>query len=158
MVQELRTDDTPQVALVGKFAKDSCRGATHGVLKVHGIGQIDGKRQTIDDEIEPLAELMIASALFLVTRQEHQHDIKGIGIDDGRGVEKQAATEKSSQEIAVIDEMPEVVGIFKTIGNSRYLINEIDQQQIPYNGYCNTPGLLHHALISPLNLLLLLAG
>jgi hypothetical protein len=92
MVYELNTNDTSQITLVGELLEYSRCRATHGILEINGICQVDGKSEPIDYDEEPLTELVISLVFLLVKRKQHQYHIKHIGIEDGRRVEKQSST------------------------------------------------------------------
>ena len=39
--------------------------------------------QTVDDDEDPLADLLVGVVLFSVPRQEHQDDVGNVGHEDG---------------------------------------------------------------------------
>ena len=83
MIQKFCANDTSKISLISKLVKDCRCCATHGILEIHRICQVDGKGNTIDYEVKPFTEQMISFAFFLVPRQQHQHNIKYVGIYNG---------------------------------------------------------------------------
>jgi hypothetical protein len=94
-------------------------------LEIYGVGKVDGEGKTVDYEVDPFAEHVVSLALFLMKGQQHQHDVECIGVYDGRGVEKESASED-------VVGIAEITGILEIILASCYLIYNVYEQQIPY--------------------------
>ncbi len=82
-MQQLGTNNACQVALVGELAEHGSRGASHGILEIDRISQIDGQGDAVHQQEESLAKTMIGRPLLPMQREEHQHDIQHIGIENG---------------------------------------------------------------------------
>ena len=129
MVQELRADDAAEVAFVGELTEHRGRRTAQGIAKVHGVSKVDGQGKTVDNHKEPFTEQLVASTFLLVPGQEHQQDVEGVGVDDGRSVEEQSATEHITH--ALPKEGGEETGVLSIIRQTRHLIDEIHEQQVP---------------------------
>ena len=62
-------------------------------MEIDGVCEVDGKGNTVDDDKDPLAYLVIDIVLFQMQREEHHNDIEHIRIDNGRGIKQQASPE-----------------------------------------------------------------
>ena len=90
VAQEFGADDAAKVPFARELIEDRRGGAPHGVSEIDGVGQIDGKRQSVYNHKYPLADAVISGCLLEMQGEQHQHHIERIGIKDGRGVEHQA--------------------------------------------------------------------
>ena len=67
---------------------------------------------------------MIYPVLFPMQGEEHHHDIERIGIENGRCIKKQSSLEN-------IPCIGEIIPVFNIILQSGYLVNKVNQQQVP---------------------------
>ena len=58
MAQELQAYDAAQFIVGTELAEESYRRTSGGILAIHGIAEVRGETQTVDDEIEPFARLL----------------------------------------------------------------------------------------------------
>ena len=144
MSQGLGEEDAAEVLLVGELGEHGGRGAPHGEAEVAGIDEVDDETQTVDDDEYPAAELLVGGAFLRVPGQEHQHDIRDVGEEDGGGVEDEAAAE-DRQQIAI----GEIGGVDKQVDEAGQEIDDVGQQQVDDGNAkgCQefkTLGYLHH--------------
>ena len=126
MGQKLPADDTRQIALVRKLLHDRRGGAPHSKLEVNGVSEIDGKGYAVDNHEKPLAQLLIGLVLFPMQRKEHHDDIKHICVENGGSIKQQTSLEH-------VKGIGEIGCILQTILQTRYLIDQEYQQQVPQN-------------------------
>ena len=93
MTQKFRADDAPQVVLVGKLAENGACRATHRVLEIDGIGEVDGHCKGVNHYENPLADVVICVVFLPVERKKHQYDVECVRIENGRRVEQESAKE-----------------------------------------------------------------
>ena len=130
MAEGLGEEDSTEVALVAELAEHAGGGAAKRIGEVGGVAQVDHQCQTVHHDEEPLAEAMIGAGFLLVEREQHQHDVEGVGIDDSGRVEDQSSVEEPKQmgRLQTVLEMPDV---HQQIGHASDEINHIGQQQVP---------------------------
>ena len=51
MVDKLGSDDAAKIPFVGEFAEYRCRGATHRILEIDGVGEIHSQSNTIYNKV-----------------------------------------------------------------------------------------------------------
>ena len=129
MAHDLGPQHAPQVLLVGKLAEDGGRGASHGVLEVDGIGQVDGQCQCVDRHKHDAAELVPPMPLLAMPRQQHQHNEGNVGDEYGRGVEHKAARQQFAEAVGGKCRR-EVAVVLQEIGHTGYAIDDVGHQQV----------------------------
>ena len=130
VVEQLDKEDATQVVLARELAEHAGGGASEGVGEIGRVAQVDDERQTVDYDEEPFAEALVATRLLQIQGEEHQHDVEGVGVDDGRRVEGQTALEKP-QQMAEREPLGEMAEVDQQVGHAGDEINQEDQQEIP---------------------------
>ena len=134
--QELLGHDFRHVAcpLVAKLGKDRSGGALAGVGKIDAIHQvgIDGHR--VAHHVNPSHHAIEPLLLFPVQREEQKQNDQRVGIENGRGVEKQARPKKT-EHVAHRHR----VGIEAPVGEHEHQSAQreqhVDHKQIAHQGH-----------------------
>ena len=129
VVKGLFEEDGNQISLVGELAEDGGRGATHRITEIDGIAEVDEQCQAVDHNKQPAACLLIDDRLLAVPGQEHEHDVKAVGDEDGRGVEHQSA-QKQFQHVGIGHIRREKGVVDSKIEDTRQEIDHVGQHQV----------------------------
>ena len=98
MVQELGQDDGGDIALVGELAEyRDCRAPAR-VLEIDGIHQVARHCDGVGDDEQPLQCFVEAGAFFEVKRQEHEHQVQAVDIEQRRRVKYQCAVQSALEQ------------------------------------------------------------
>ena len=130
VVEQFDKEDAAQVVLARELAEHAGGGASEGIRKIGRVGQVDDERQAVDNDEQPFAETLVATRLLQIQGEEHQDDVEGVGVDDGRRVEGQTALEKP-QQMAERESVGEVAEVDQQVGYAGNEVNQEDQQEIP---------------------------
>ena len=125
MVEGLGEEDASQVVLVLKLLKDGGGGASHAITEIDAIAQVQSQRQDVDNHKYPAAHALIGGCLFFMQGEQHHQHPQGVGIENSRGVERQASTQ-DLQEMTPCEAVGKEVPVLEKKGHAGYEINHID--------------------------------
>ena len=98
MSQKFTQDDRCDVALGGKLGKYRDRRASARVLEIDRVHQVAGQGDAIGDDKQPPQHLVEARALLDMERQEHEHKVDAVDVEQRRCVKHQRAAQHGLEQ------------------------------------------------------------
>ena len=128
------TEDAAEVVFIAELMEYGDGGAAHGVLEVDGIAEVDDQGEGVDNDKHPAAQRVVGGVLLTTDGEEHHHHPENVGIEDGGGVEDDAATqqfEKMGMGEALGKESP----VLEEEGQTGHKVDHVGDEKVAEDGH-----------------------
>ena len=104
VVGEFGEEDAAEVAFVAELGEEGGGGAATGELGIDGVDEVEAEAEGVHHYEDPAAHGVPPGALLEVQGEEHEDYPEAVGVEDGRGVEAEAAGKKFAHgELVPVD-------------------------------------------------------